>query len=67
MDLMEKFEKNLRLMIKEKGLTQSQFAKNIGVGDSTVSDWLIKHKEPSATTVYKITKELNCSICDLFD
>ena len=65
MDIMCNFEKNIKLMLKELGITQSEFARKLEVGTSTVSDWLVKHKQPSFFNIYKICKVLNCTIEEL--
>ena len=67
MSLMENFERNMLLMLKEKGISQAELSKRIGVGKSTVNDWVHKHKEPSISNVYKIMKELNCTFEELVE
>lgn len=46
-------------LMKNEKLTQMQLAKAIGVGQSSVSDWLNSKSEPSVENLWKI--------CDYFD
>lgn len=46
-------------LMKHEKLTQMQLAKAIGVGQSSVSDWLNSKSEPSVENLWKI--------CDYFD
>ncbi len=46
-------------LMKNEKLTQMQPAKAIGVGQSSVSDWLNSKSEPSVENLWKL--------CDYFD
>ena len=67
MELMDKFERNVKLMMKEKGYTQLSLAKELGLGKTTVNSWLKVHKEPTLSNIYKLTKALNCTFDELFE
>ena len=67
MELMEKFERNIKLMLKEKEFNQAELAHRLNVGKSTISNWLCSHREPSISYVYKLTKELDCTFEELVD
>lgn len=67
MDLMVNFEKNVKLMLQEKSMSQAEFARRLKVGKSTISNWLKLHKEPTISNIYKILKELNCTFDDLVE
>lgn len=67
MEVMDKFEKNITLMLKEKGYSQSELARKLGIGKSTVNNWIRLHKEPTITNIVKIMKELNCSFDELVE
>ena len=67
MELMEKFERNVKIMMKEKGYTQLELSKKMGVGKSTVNNWLTVHKEPTLSNIYKLIKALNCTFDELID
>ena len=53
---------NLPIYLAEKKLTQRAFAKEIGVGESTVSAWLAAEKLPRDEHWNKITEVLGRSI-----
>lgn len=61
------FEKNVKVMLKEKGISQAEFARRLGVGKSTVSNWLCSHREPSLSYIRKILKVLNCTFDELVE
>ena len=67
MDLMDKFEKNVKLMLEEKGISQAEFSRRLNVGKSTVNSWLKVHKEPTLSNICKILEELKCDFKDLVD
>lgn len=50
---------HIKELMKSKKLTQTEFATAIGVGQSSVSDWLNSKSEPSVENLWKI--------CDYFD
>lgn len=67
MEIMQRFEKNIKLMLQEKGFSQAEFARRLGVGKSTVSNWLCSHREPSISYITKIMEVLNCTFEELID
>ena len=50
---------HIKELMKSEKLTQTEFATTIGVGQSSVSDWLNSKSEPSVENLWKI--------CDYFD
>ena len=54
-----KFKENLKELRKERGLTQSELAKLIGVDQRTVSAWEKGVCEPSFCMLYKL--------CEIFE
>lgn len=67
MELIEKFERNVKIMMNEKGFTQVSLAKKLGLGKTTVNSWLSAHKEPTLSNIYKLTKALDCTFEELVD
>lgn len=67
MELMEKFERNVKYMMEEKGFSQVTLAKALGLGKTTVNSWLKSHKEPTLSNIYKLTKVLDCTFEELVD
>lgn len=61
------FKDILKRLIEEKGCTQKEFAKYIGVRPNTVTDWLGKKgTSPKVEYLYKMTKFFNVSFDYLF-
>lgn len=52
---------------KEKSVTQKELADKIGVKRQFISNIEREKIMPSLRLVYKIAKELNVCICDLFE
>ena len=45
-------------MLKEKNMSQNEFAKRVGLASSTISDWKTKKTNPSADKIMDICKVL---------
>lgn len=58
---------NIKKKRIEKGLTQIEFAKQVGVLQSTVAMWETKRTNPMISKLPVIAKVLGCSIDDLFN
>lgn len=67
MELMERFERNVKFMTEEKGFAQVTLAKELELGKTTVNSWLKSHKEPTLSNRYKLTKVLNYTFEELVD
>ena len=61
----ENFIKNVKNILKETGMKQSEFALLLNCEDSTVSKWLTGKREPSFYYIVKITHILKCSFEEL--
>jgi len=61
-----KFRIRLKELRKEKGLTQTQLAEELGFTRVNISDWEWKGMEPSFDTVIKIAKFFDVTIDYLF-
>ncbi|MCL2556400.1 MAG: helix-turn-helix domain-containing protein [Firmicutes bacterium] len=59
------FGKILRELRQEKDLSQVQLAKITGIGKSTISDWELSRKEPTASSLIKLADFFNISIDEL--
>jgi transcriptional regulator with XRE-family HTH domain len=58
----EVFGVNLCIQRKNRGLTQLQLSKDIGVHESTISNWESGLREPNLNTVIMISKYFDVSI-----
>jgi len=67
MELMQRFEKNVKQMLKDRGMSQAELARKLNVGKSTISNWLCSHREPSISYIIKLMKELDCTFEELID
>lgn len=61
----ENFIKNVKRMLNEIGMKQSEFALQLNCEASTVSKWLTGKREPSFYYIVKITHILKCSFEEL--
>ena len=50
-----KIAENLKLLMKEKNINQTQLSERIGVAQSAISAWLSKKKEPSITSLWLLS------------
>ena len=50
----------------EQGLSQADFAKIIGVNQTTVSQWLLGNKKPSFDNIISICEKFNITPNELF-
>ena len=67
MDIMERFEKNVKLMLEEKGISQAELARRLKTGKSTITGWLKEHKEPTISNIEKLLEEFNCTFEELIN
>ena len=67
MNVLENFRKNLKLMLKEKEISQSELARKTKIGKSTITHWLNDGIEPTLTNIYKLTEALDCTFEELVD
>ena len=67
MSVLGNFRKNLKLMLKEKKITQSELARRTEIGKSTITHWLKDDIEPTLTNIYKLIKALDCTFEELVD
>ena len=52
----------VREVRRAKDITQEEFARRMGVSQSTVSDWETEQAAPSIITFMRMAKELGCSL-----
>ena len=57
----------IKLLRKEKGLTQTQLAEMCGLTKNTVSMYENQNFQPGIESAYSIASVLNCNINELFD
>lgn len=50
----EIFAKRLKYLMGEKGVNINTFSKEIGIPDSTISDWLLNKRTPKIDNLPKI-------------
>jgi len=60
------FGENLRLVRKEKGITQEELATLIGLTRTSVTNMESGKQDTPISTMVKITRALGCDIIDLF-
>ena len=56
---------SIRKMRRAAGLTQQEFAKQIGSSQPSVACWEKGHNMPRTSKLVDISKVLNCSVDDL--
>ena len=59
------FGENLRRIRQEKGLTQLQLAKMVGVTQPNIAQYERGSKQPTIPTASAIAKALGCALSDL--
>ena len=62
---MEQFAKNLREMLKESELSQSDLARKIKVSSHTINKYCLGKNEPSFKTLRLLCRTLNCTYEEL--
>lgn len=58
---MDSFQNRLKTCIDESGLAQSEIARRIGSGRSTISGWLKGEYEPNSENIYKLARLFDVS------
>lgn len=58
---------NFELLLKREGLTQREFAKQIGMKESNLSRYVHANRVPKVTIALKIAQALWVQVEDLFD
>lgn len=61
------FGDNLRDMLKEADMSQSELAEQIGVEKITVNRYIRKERIPNLKAIINISYVLNCELEDLID
>lgn len=61
------FADNLASMMEEVGYTQTDLAKETRLAQSTISDYLNKHKLPGVKAIINIAYALDCEVTELID
>ena len=62
---MNYFSYNLKVLRKEKGLSQPQLAESLGVSKGMISFWENEKYEPTASNIISVAKFFNISIDEL--
>ena len=57
----------LKDLLKERNLTQAEFARRMGVPRQTITKWLKLEDIMRADTAYRASLILNCSMEDLYE
>ena len=55
------FSERLKSLLNERDLKLKNFSAEIGIPDSTISDWLLKKSHPSIENIPKIAKYFKVS------
>jgi len=61
----QKITKNLSMLIKSSGKSQSQIAREIGIRHQVISEYAIGKSYPSLVTIKKLCKALDCTYDDI--
>ena len=64
LELMKIFSKNLKRIMREEKINQTELAKEIGVNRTTISRYITGQCIPSFHTIVKIADILFCSLDD---
>ena len=64
---LERFGENLKMMLKERGMSQRDLAEVSGLAESTISQYLHGHRLPTVKSVINIAHALGCSVNELAD
>lgn len=64
-NLVKTKEAKMKDLLKQAGLTQSEFAKRLGITQSLVSQWISNKCQPQLNMVPKVAKLLNVSVEDI--
>ena len=56
---------NLRLIRKNKGITQNQLAKQLGVDQTTITKWEKNRVKPRLDMVFKLSRVLDVDVNDI--
>lgn len=62
---MANFNENLKLIRREKGLSQSELAKKLNLADTSISAYELSKNEPTIETLKNMSKLFNISIDEL--
>lgn len=60
------FQKTLKGLMIEKGLSQSAIAKILGVNQTTISQWLLGNKKPSYDNILMFYEKFKITPNELF-
>lgn len=65
--MVEDFIKRLNLCCKEKGMTRTEWARDFGIPEATIRNWIRRGNMPSAEIIYNIAKYFGVPIEYLLD
>lgn len=65
--ILEKLGKNIKKYRLESNLTQEQLAEIVGIHPTYVGKLEMGKNNPSVKMLFKITRALKISFCDIFD
>lgn len=58
---------NIRRLLNREGMTQTELAKKLGVGRSTVSMWISSNADPRMSKVDAMCEIFHCTRADIFE
>lgn len=61
------FAKTLKQLLQERGISNAELARRLGVSDAAVSRWINRKGMPSAAVIAQIANALGISIAELID
>ena len=66
-ELMRDFGDNLKMELKENGITAGRLSYETGISESAIYYYIRGERMPSVLNVIKIMQALDCEFEDLFD
>lgn len=58
---------NLKTILDERGVKQTFIANRVGVTKQTIHGWIKEKSSPNLETAFRVAKELNCDINDIWE
>lgn len=58
---------NLKTILDERGIKQNFIAKRVGASKQSLYAWTRNKSAPNLETAFKLAKELNCDITDIWE
>lgn len=67
MEWLDCFSSNLKILLKESGMTQKELAEESGLTEASISQYINKRNMPNAKAIVNLAYALDCSVDELVD